>query len=222
MSVISFQLVNLGAAIRQGQITDTSEIRQRAMAIDRDLQAWASVLPAHWKWSQLPPRINGEIDYDSSQFQYAGNTWLAEIQNTYRSLRIVALRLVGHDKESRSDGEVLAAIRDLSDEICCSVAVFDNVSRASAIPSVTAPIRTNPYRTGALSVLRPLMVVFLAETNPLTTRRYAAQALLRVGRRLGVKNATDVAELALGYLGGESHGGLERLDYDTVPIAATF
>jgi hypothetical protein len=222
MSVISFQLVNLGAAIRQGQITDPAEIRERAMAIDGDLQAWASVLPAHWEWPQLPERVNGGIDYDASQFKYSANTWLAEIQNTYRSLRIVALRLVGHDRGFKSDDESVARIRDLSDEICCSVAIFDNVSRASASSPVRTQARTNPWRVGALSVLRPLMVVFLAETNPVATRRYAAQALLRVGKRLGVKNAMDVAELVLGHLGGESMGGPERLDYDTVPIAATF
>lgn len=76
---------------------------------------------------------------------------------------------------------------------------------------------------GALSLIRHLYVVAMEDVNSHATRKYAAEALQAIGRRMGVKFASDVAELVLGYLEDSSNtGGFARLDCDTVPIAVPF
>lgn len=131
MSVISFQLVNLRAAIKQGHITDHAEIHERTMIIDRDLQAWESVLPAHWKRSQLPRlATDGPVDFAQHQLGYL-NTWLAEIHCTYRVLRVACLQLLIHEESVSPKADAVDTIRQMSEEVCCSVAVFDNNPRTS-------------------------------------------------------------------------------------------
>ena len=132
MTVISFQLVNLRAAIKRGRVSDLAEIYEKVLTVDRDLLAWQSVLPSHWKREE--PQVAGDdCDFDENQCRYP-NSWLAEILNTWRVLRLACHQLLAYG--SHIDGSQPASvdvIRQMSVDVCRSTAVFDDHPRESSL-----------------------------------------------------------------------------------------
>lgn len=118
ISEISFRLVNLRAAVKNGEITDSRVIRDMALGIDRDLETWRAGVPVEWRYTVVDGSHvavdtendtdnDGDADTDTDpnpdpdpDHPFEGKThtyptlWIAEAWTNWRILRILANQVV--------------------------------------------------------------------------------------------------------------------------------
>lgn len=136
ISEVSFRVVNLRAACRSGEIGDPKMIRDMSLAIDHDLLSWRTSVPTEWDYIESTPSDRSSTTYEGLCHTYP-TIWIAEILNNWRTLRIIVNQMIMNNAEQLSGGHepyeasALAAIKELSKELCASVPGFSDTPRKS-------------------------------------------------------------------------------------------
>jgi len=120
---IIFRLVNLRAALRNGEITKSQIVIETAMGIDNELVNWRSTMPPEWEYSAVDSLDN----FGGIAHTYP-NLWVAEAWKNWRILRILANQMIYENGAGSSEpndeniSRALSVICQLSTElcICCS------------------------------------------------------------------------------------------------------
>lgn len=134
---ITFRVVNLRAAFKNGTIKSPQKIRQMAFEIDQDFEDWKTTVP--WTWRYATVDTSNPVD-DSSFNQNAHiypNVWIADVWNNWRTMRMLVNQIMVENELSSSqpDDELvshsLQLIQELSNDICISVPNFIGTTRKS-------------------------------------------------------------------------------------------
>jgi hypothetical protein len=139
VSEICFRIINLRAAVKDGDMTDPELIRQTALEIDGDLETWRAGVPVNWKYtvtSLAATDTDTDTDtcFDGKTHVYP-NLWIAEAWINWRILRILVSQIVVQTEglrlasSSRMPSEATHVIQHLSTDICISVSSFTGTSR---------------------------------------------------------------------------------------------
>ena len=131
MCEISFRVVNLHAAIQNGDLVDPNTIRKKAKTIDADLEAWACTAPTSWWYSTIEDAESpASISFSVKRHVYP-NLWVAEAWNNWRTLRILVSQIfvqnmLTTDSVQYSQRSIaLSIIQICSLDLCISVASFE-------------------------------------------------------------------------------------------------
>lgn len=132
---ISFRVVNLVSSIKNGRVTDTSNICAAVVEIDDDLRAWRKSLPPKWKYATVDSSTTtAGTSFDSKCHVYP-SLWIAETWNGWRILRIFVNQMILQHGDHCSDAAQKASdlIHRLSTDICISTASFADTPRESSV-----------------------------------------------------------------------------------------
>ncbi|KAL1874022.1 hypothetical protein VTK73DRAFT_576 [Phialemonium thermophilum] len=183
---LSFRIVNLRAAVKGGDISDSSTIRALALDIDGDLREWREIIPPKWRYVDVLDRtaVHDDNELDGRRHEYP-NAWVAEIWNTWRSLRILVNRVLienGMDESGLDRDSMVSVIQQMSFDICVSASSF-----------VDAP--------STLFLVQPLYLVSMEDLNPHHIRLFATKKIRCIGETSGIRMARLLAETAASNLG---------------------
>lgn len=170
ISEISFRLVNLRAAVKNGEITDPRVIHDMALGIDRDLETWRAGVPVEWRYTVVDGSQVAENDRDNDgdadtdtdpdldpdhPFEGKLHTyptlWIAEAWTNWRILRILANQIIMQrqtplpsieDDDTPVESTRLArrVIQQLSTDVCISVSSFTGTSRKFSSESLPCQV----------------------------------------------------------------------------------
>ena len=127
---ISFRIVNLRAAFKNGEITDPHVIRDIALEIDSDLDTWRAGLPQNWEYATNDATEAPAGTFFDNKCHVYPNLWIAEVWNNWRTLRILVNQIVVQNEFRSSmpdNGQKslsIIIIQQLSTELCISTASF--------------------------------------------------------------------------------------------------
>lgn len=127
---ICFRVVNLRAALRQGEITDRKVLQKIAMDIDGDLESWTAGLPSSWRYSSIhgPASVAEEL-LQGVRHVYP-TLWVAEAWNNWRILRLLVQQML---LEVSVDPHEIASSQDIVRRLCTDVCI--SVSNFIGSPS---------------------------------------------------------------------------------------
>ena len=141
ISVISFRIVNLRAAFKNGDIKDPRVVRMMALEIDADLDEWRVGLPPSWSYTTTHATVSADVAdcFNGARHRYA-SLWIAEVWNNWRALRVLVnqilvqsesgyRRLPSNTERTQTESLAISRIQDLSTDICVSVASFAGTPR---------------------------------------------------------------------------------------------
>ncbi|KAF2798423.1 hypothetical protein K505DRAFT_414363 [Melanomma pulvis-pyrius CBS 109.77] len=175
---ISFRIVNLMAAVKNGNVTDSVVIREIALQLDSDLMAWKAVVSQNWRYYTIDTsEATSGVEYFEGKRHVYPNLWVVEIWNSWRTLRILVNQIILQN-EARTDGGNITApsiIHQLSTDICISASSLKNTPRI-------------------VSLIRPLYAVALQEFNTSSLRCFAAEQLRWIGAEMGIRQASLLAD----------------------------
>lgn len=125
IGVIFFQLADLRAHVERGDITGAEAIRDKALAIDRSLEAWRRATPSMQAYDIIDA-IGAESDnlFRSKRHIYA-DPWVTDSWNYLRMLRILAHQIIVYECHDLPDVQKYSSIyviQSLSVDMCVSVA----------------------------------------------------------------------------------------------------
>lgn len=127
---MSYRFVELRRDMKNGDITDTKKIREKAVTIDWDLHAWSSDAPSDRQYATVDVREGSPDLYFNGKRHMHESFCHAQIWNSYRTLRIMVNQLLLQN-EMQSDGpdidirsSALSQVRKMSTEICISTSNF--------------------------------------------------------------------------------------------------
>lgn len=83
-----FRILDLRAAIRRGDITDPKAIREAAIEMDRDLEAWRITLQPSCSYATVDAGDAPAGTYFGGKRHIYSNLWNAQVWNNWRTLRI--------------------------------------------------------------------------------------------------------------------------------------
>ncbi|KAL3458260.1 Alpha/Beta hydrolase protein [Aspergillus heterothallicus] len=183
ISEICFRLVNLRAMIAQDGHIDPVSVRTEAFKLDTDLEEWK--ISAQVRWAYEIGCESESIDCRSFMGKYHryANLWVARAWLNWRLMRILVNQMIIENELKLEFDEKIVSrargiVRDLSIEICISVACFDETPHL-------------------LHVIQPLALVAEEPLNPSSVRSFAVRELYRIHRSTGVRQAGRLAEIAL-------------------------
>ncbi|KAH8658131.1 hypothetical protein BX600DRAFT_63442 [Xylariales sp. PMI_506] len=204
---ISFRAINLRATSlrylkdnndRNNFVEDSDvlkRIRDTALAIDADLQAWKKITVPKWwytSWDvplQDPSSPSGgkagageKASGFNGKIHHYHSLWVAEVWNNWRTVRIMVNQIIVNTEEAAGlsgiaqiKSAALTVVREMSKDICISADSFMDNPRI-------------------ISLHEPLYLVASEENNPLSMRTYAIEKLLYIAEYLGVQQARILAQ----------------------------
>ena len=125
-----FRLLDLRAAIKSGDITDPKAIREAAIEMDGDLEAWRATLQPSWSYATVDAGDALASTYFEGKCHIYSSLWTAQVWNNWRTLRILVNRIFLQNEirsgapDSTHESTALSLIHQLSTEICISVSSF--------------------------------------------------------------------------------------------------
>jgi hypothetical protein len=132
-----FRLLDLRAAIKS-DITDPKAVREAAMEMDADLEAWRAALQPSWSYATVDAGDAPAGIYFEGKYHIYGNPWTARVWNNWRTLRILVNRIILQNEirsgtpDSAHESAALSLIHQLSTEICISAPSFIGSPRKHA------------------------------------------------------------------------------------------
>ncbi|KIX07330.1 uncharacterized protein Z518_01983 [Rhinocladiella mackenziei CBS 650.93] len=132
---ISFRMVNLRAAFKNGEVTDPQVIRKTALEIDGDLEVWRAGVPPNWRYTTIDaPGAGVDTCFDGKSHVYP-TPWIADAWNNWRILRILVNQIIVQNEvrssvpENAQKSIALSIIRQSSADICISTSSFIGTPR---------------------------------------------------------------------------------------------
>ncbi|KAF2711043.1 hypothetical protein K504DRAFT_404180 [Pleomassaria siparia CBS 279.74] len=203
MSDMSFRVIDLRAAIANGEIFDAQIIHAKALEIESDLVSWRWTLPNGWRYDTI--RNRSEPEAFMGMGHVYRSRWIAEIWNNWRTLRIVVNQIIIQTQlclpvsSTSREARARSIIKQLSTDICISTTSFTNTPRV-------------------LSLVRPLYLVASEHVNHLDMRRFAASLMQKIGVDMGVQQATLLASTLSAELKEDFVLGSEKYKVPMVPF----
>jgi hypothetical protein len=130
MGHMYFRLLDLRAAIKSGDVTDPKSIYEVAVEMDRELEAWRATLQPSWSYATVDADNAPAGTYFEGKHHIYSNPWTAQVWNNWRTLRILANRIILQSEihsgapDSANGSLVFSLIHQLSTEICISTPGF--------------------------------------------------------------------------------------------------
>jgi hypothetical protein len=127
---ISFRLVNLRAALRNGEITDVQIAIETAIGIDEALVRWRETMPTEWEYTA----VESSDSFGGSTHIYP-NLWVAEVWKNWRIMRILVNQMIGENEAGSSDpnderiSQAVSVVRQSSMEVCIACSSFMGTPR---------------------------------------------------------------------------------------------
>jgi len=181
MADMSFRLVNLRAAVKNGEVIDPQAIREAALELDGDLDAWGANVPPGWGYTTIDAsEAPVGTCFEGKRHMYS-NLWYAKDWNSWRILRILVNQIVIQNEarwrvpDSDQKSIALSIIREMSIGICISTASFTGSPRARAL-------------------IRPLYIVSEEKLNAPSVRFWAVKQLRRINVSMGIRQAGLLAD----------------------------
>ena len=196
---ISFRIVNLQAAFRNGEVTDPQVIRETALEIDGDLETWRAGVPRNWRYATIDATEAPVATYFDGKRHVYPNLWIADVWNNWRTLRILVNQIIVQNElrssvpDNAQKSIALSIIHQFSTELCISTASFTGTPRRSP-QSAQVPVHNSTFFTGILSLIWPLYIVSLEELNARSVRSFAVEQLRRIDASMGIRQAGLLAE----------------------------
>lgn len=132
---ISFRIVNLRAAFKNGEVTDPRVIRETALDIDAELETWKASAPPNWRYAtNNATEASVGTCFDGKRHVYP-NLGIAEGWNNWRTLRIFVNQIIMQNelRSSMPDNVqkfiALVIIHQLSTDLCISASSFTGSPR---------------------------------------------------------------------------------------------
>lgn len=209
---ISFRLVNLRAASRNGEITDAQTIIDTATGIDDDLVKWRATMPPEWEYNAVDSLDN----FGGTAHTYP-NLWVAEAWKNWRILRILANQMIYEHEAGSSEpndentSNALLVIRQSSREVCICCSNFMGTPRKFGFlfqPKLSfgsfTCLNMHYYPLadrflllpGAPTLIEPLYLVAMESLNPLELRYFAIEQLRSIDTTMGIRHASLLASMA--------------------------
>jgi hypothetical protein len=140
ISEISFRIVNLRAALQNGEVTDPRVIREIALEIDGDLETWRAGVPLNWRYATIDATeaLVGTC-FDGKRHVYP-SLWIADVWNNWRALRILVNQIIVQNElrssvpDNVQKSVALSIIHQFSTELCISTTSFTGTPRRSLTP----------------------------------------------------------------------------------------
>lgn len=204
---ISFRLVNLRAALRNGEITDVQIAIETAISIDEALVSWRETMPPEWEYTV----VDSSDSFGGCTHIYP-NLWVAEAWKNWRIMRILVNQMIGENEASSNDpndgriSQTLSVVRQLSMEVCISCSNFmgtpSKFSSRWAFVSAKVVMWTTYMLTaafpslGAPTLIEPLYLVAMESLNSPEVRHFAIEQLRCIDTTMGIRHASLLASLA--------------------------
>ncbi|RAK95514.1 Zn(II)2Cys6 transcription factor domain-containing protein [Aspergillus ibericus CBS 121593] len=210
----------LQADIREGIISDSTEIVSIAMAIDSELELFASTVSAElsyatsaWHGDVVSREKDGDnFSHYQGSYHIYQSTWACNIWNNYRYMRILVNDVIlthasnaqksqpgmEHDSFMNRCVRIRGLMRQLAVDICCSVPFKFGVAGRdgkSVFDSVTTMTGTG------FTLLLPLFVAALVGGVSSPIHDWAMRCFNVIGRAMGI----DTALILIQFL--ENHRG---------------
>ncbi|KAF1810197.1 hypothetical protein P152DRAFT_102382 [Eremomyces bilateralis CBS 781.70] len=178
---ISYRLLDLRAAIKNGDMTDHDAILDVAIQMDNDLKSWRASLPPVWAYATVDAHDIPAGSYFGGKQHVYSSPYIAQVWNNWRTQRILVNRIIfdhqpPYDTASRSQEYfLLSLIQELSVEICISAPNFLGKPRSTTL-------------------IWPLLVVAQEPLNLYNERSWATEVLRHIGSVMGVRRASLLAD----------------------------
>ena len=180
-------------AMRKSETYNDPAVLTIARSIDADLVEWADAIPP---WLRYTTKMSDDPENVLSGFYHVyPNMWIVGGYNLYRCARILMHELIVHwlDRSSADDIQQRqssgAILSRLSAEICASVpCIFGQIDK-------NGPPNTSysPKAATGTWVLWPLYLAATMDSAKPTTRAWVITQLDRLGRIMGIQQATTLA-----------------------------
>ncbi|KAH7037661.1 uncharacterized protein B0I36DRAFT_69394 [Microdochium trichocladiopsis] len=213
---ISFQIVNLRAAVSARTLTDPEEILEAALGAERTLERWTLHAPQGWSHGSFTPSAADMIQpgdgiqeenaaTSMSEHTYA-NVGVAQVWNNWRALRIIAHQIVIYHGPSplRADCATSAEADERYAQLEEHSAYI--IRQMSTDVLAAAPAVSDTPRAGSL--VWPLFLIAQEPLNPVHVRNQAVRVLRQVNNTLGYRIASLMADTAEETFIGDMIGGL--------------
>lgn len=197
-----FRLLDLRAAIKSRDITDPKAIREAAIEMDGELEAWRAALPPCWSYATVDAGDAPAGTYFGGKRQIYSNLWTAQVLNNWRTLRILINRVILQNAirsdapDSAHESTALSLIHQLSTEICISAPNFIGSPRSAGL-------------------IWPIFVVSQEHLNPRSERCWAVEQLRRISSSMGIRQAGLLADTISQSLNG-SQGNFANMEQQAV------
>ncbi|CAG8932931.1 unnamed protein product [Penicillium salamii] len=221
VSIIVVRLNDLCAALKDGTLTQPSEIIRRTLSLDADLVSLLLTAPPTWSYTTVKvPLVNGEpitnLVWGDSYHVYR-NLAVSSMWNNARSARILMHEMIleaGKLLEESSPvnsglrfSQVLAnqsrdTARRLVDDVCASVPFHMGMGvdneydwNVSGYESTITPPSFEISGAGGVALMWPLLIAANCGLVSLELRQWITGCLEKIGYSMGIQQALAMAQL---------------------------
>lgn len=128
MGQLCFRFFHIRESLKDRGMADTKPVNEAAIELDHDLATWATALP-DFAIVNAPPDASSAIYFEGKRHIY-GDTWVSQVWNNWRALRILVNKILLQDKIRTGDvgsihaPQTVLLIRQLSRDICMAFPSF--------------------------------------------------------------------------------------------------
>ncbi|KAJ5748232.1 uncharacterized protein N7511_009928 [Penicillium nucicola] len=221
IGLVVIRLNDLCAALKDGTLTQPSEIIRRTLSLDADLMSLLLTAPPAWSYTTVKvPLIDGEpitnVVWGDSYHVYR-NLAVSSMWNNARSARILmhemileAVKVLEETSPANSalrHSQMLAnqsrdIARNLVDEICCSVPFHMGMGvdsstdgTVSGYDSSNVPPSFEISGAGGVTLMWPLLIAANCGLASLEIRQWITKCLDKIGHSMGINQALAMAQL---------------------------
>ncbi|KFY93100.1 hypothetical protein V500_03911 [Pseudogymnoascus sp. VKM F-4518 (FW-2643)] len=202
MNIVT-RFANLRALLKDGLLTDASDIVLTALAIEQDLIIWLEDLSPAFIFTTTSVETATEMTYGSHCHIYE-HLWAAFNINTYRTTHLMIHSmilecLVPYATSTHPVGMIqnpasqyqksLEASHYLGAEIAAGLPFHLGFSKSSGMPP---PHKRTPIAGGLFS-LWPLYILGSTSSIPEDLRAWSAERLIMIGKTMGIQTASMLA-----------------------------
>lgn len=194
---------NLRAQLKEGILTDISDVVLTALAIDHDLTMWPKDLPPVFNYTSSYVEAVTEQVYGNYYHVYE-NLWVASVWNNYRTTQLMLHGLILEclapyapfaalagltQSPALQRQKSLQVVHTIGAEIAASVPFHLGFSNSSERSSFE---KKSPAAGGLFS-LWPLYILGVTDSVPEDLRAWAGGRLAVVGKLMGIQTALMLA-----------------------------
>ncbi|GLA82229.1 hypothetical protein AtubIFM56815_006411 [Aspergillus tubingensis] len=221
------KFAGLQADVREGILSDSSEIVKMAMAIDLELEQFAGNVSASFTYKvETQSGSVSSCEYEEGNFcHYRGtyhiyqSVWSCNIWNNYRYIRILVNNMILTHLQSMVLGghqvldyglfkahciRIRDLMRQLATDICCSVPFKFGVAGNESKNVFDSP---HTYAGTGFTMLLPLTMAALVGGASSPMHNWAMRCFHVIGREMGIGTALTIITVLR-----EEQGGLHWID----------
>lgn len=197
---LCFRLLNFRAVIENDHLRDPEAIRETAVQMEGEIEAWQATLPRSWRCSEVDVTDAPAGTCFGGKRHIYSNPWTAQIWNNWRTLRILINRIILQNEirsgvpDSVHASTALSHIQQSSTEICISAPSFIGSPRKHESPHSISICSWLKSSVGSTGIMWPLLVVSQEHVNSHHERCWAVDQLRRICSTMGIRHAGLLAD----------------------------